>query len=86
MIILLFSMGMLKASNPDISRYRYRGSYYEIYDAYPTAKMAEEYAQDARSQTYPGPGQFRCKAIVVDLGKEAGRLRYGVFIAKGARK
>ena len=78
---------MLKAKSPDISRYHFRGAYYEIYDAFPSAEAAENVAEDMRRAPYPlSPGNYTCKAIAVDLGPEAGRLRYGIFIAKGTRR
>lgn len=80
-------MPMLSTDNPGITRYRFRGAYYQIYDAYPSATTADEVAADMRSAPFPlSPGNYACKAIVVDLGPEAGRLRYGIFIAKGFRK
>ena len=76
---------MIKAKNADQSRIRYGGSMYSIHDAYPKAAMANEYATDLRTlkgRQYPNN---YTKAIVVDLGKDAGRLRYAVFIAKGRK-
>ena len=77
---------MLKAKNPDITRIAFRGSYYEIYDAFPGSREAKEFAKELRKMPYPfSVADHRCKAVTVDLGPAAGRLRYAVFIAKGAR-
>lgn len=48
---------------------------YDIWDAFPTKALAKSYAKDFRSQ---GLGN----AVVKDLGKKAGRLRYAIFIRK----
>jgi len=45
--------------------------------------MAEGYAADARTQTQDGI--HRTRVVVVDLGKDAGRLRYALFTAKGVK-
>jgi len=77
---------MLEARSPDITRIAFRGAYYEIWDAFPSIRMAEQTAEDMRQAPYPNAvAKHRCKAVTVDLGPAAGRLRYGVFIAKGAR-
>ena len=76
---------MLKASNPDQSRISYGGKVYSIHDAYPKRPMAESYAKDLRTlQGRIYPNNYT-NAIVVDLGKESGRLRYAVFVAKGRK-
>ena len=74
---------MLKAKNPDQTRVKYRGKWYSIWDAYPSKSMAEGYAKDARTQTIDGI--HRTRVVVVDLGKDAGRLRYALFTAKGVK-
>lgn len=74
---------MLKAKKPDQTRIQYRGKWYRIWDAYPSKSMAEEYAADARTHTQDGI--HRTRVVVVDLGKDAGRLRYALFTAKGVR-
>ena len=52
--------------------------FYDLYDAFPTKALAKKYAKDFRKQ---GLG----KAVVRDLGKKAGRLRYGIFIREKKR-
>lgn len=75
---------VLKAKSPDQSRISYNGSYYQIYDSMPSLEMAKETAADMRKAPYPlSTGNFRCKVVIVDLGEDAGRLRYGLFVAKG---
>lgn len=76
---------MLKARAADTTRIAYGGSIYKIYDAYPTASGANSAARDLRTLQGRVDRDYRTKAIVADLGKNAGRLRYGVFIARGAR-
>jgi|GEM_PF-3015619 hypothetical protein len=77
---------MLEARSPDITRIAFRGAYYKIWDAFPSISMAEQTAEDMRKAPYPDAvANHRCKVVTVDLGPAAGRLRYGVFIAKGAR-
>lgn len=74
-----------RAKSPDTTRYAFRGHIYSIYDAYENVQTAKASARDLG--TYSGrmyPNNMTL-AIVVDLGPEAGRLRYGVFVAKGAR-
>ncbi|MFA5745669.1 MAG: hypothetical protein WCX79_00055 [Candidatus Paceibacterota bacterium] len=74
-----------RAKSPDTTRYAFRGHIYSIYDAYENVQTAKASARDLGTQagrTYPNNMTL---AIVVDLGPEAGRLRYGVFVAKGAR-
>ena len=74
-----------RSKSPDTTRYAFRGHVYSIYDAYENVQTAKASARDLR--TYAGrihPNNMTL-AIVVDLGTEAGRLRYGVFVAKGAR-
>lgn len=74
---------MIKARKPDQTRVFYRGKWYKIWDAFPSKSMAEEYATDARSGTLDGI--HRTRVVVVDLGRDAGRLRYALFTAKGAK-
>lgn len=74
---------MIKASSPNQTRVHYNGSYYQIYDAMPNYELAKATAADMRSAPYPCVGNYRCKVVIVDLGEDAGRLRYGLFIAKG---
>jgi len=59
------------------------GVKYEIYDAFPTKALAKKSAKDTRkSMVYP---EHKTKAIVHDMGKNAGRLRHGIFTRKGKR-
>lgn len=72
---------MIRATRPDISRISYRGNVYKIEDAYPQPDMAEEYAYELRTAKRSLIHPYgRCGAIAVDLGPDAGRLRYGVFV------
>jgi len=76
---------MIKAKKSDQIRIRYGGSVYSIYDAYPTKAGANSCAKDLRTlQGRIYPNNYT-KAIVVDLGADAGRLRYAVFVAKGRK-
>ena len=75
---------MFKAKNPDQTRVMYRGKWYSIWDAFPSRSMAEEVAKYTRTGTLDGV--HRTRVAVVDLGKDAGRLRYALFTAKGVRK
>lgn len=52
---------------------------YDIWDAFPTKALAKSYAKDFRKQ---GLGN----AVVKDLGKKAGRLRYAIYVASKKRK
>lgn len=75
---------MIIAKNPDVTKVKYYNRSYEIYDAFPGRKGAEQAATDMRISPYPlSTKDLICRAIVVDLGPDAGRLRYGIFIAKG---
>ena len=75
----------IKAKHAEQSRISYRGSSYTIQEAYPTKTGANSCACDLRTlQGRLYPNNFT-KAIVVDLGEKAGRLRYAVFIAKGRK-
>ncbi len=76
---------MIKAKSADISRVSYGGSIYKIYDAYPTKAGANGAARGLRTLQGRVDRDYRTKAVVVDLGSDAGRLRYGVFVAKGKR-
>lgn len=72
---------MLKAKRPDQTRVFYRGKWYSIWDAFPSKSMAGSTAAEIRTQTHDNI--HRTRAVVVDLGKDAGRLRYAIFTAKG---
>jgi len=76
---------MIKAKSADTMRVVYAGSVYKIYDAYPTKGGANGAARDLRTLKGGIYMNYRTKAVVVDLGKDAGRLRYGVFVARGRR-
>lgn len=72
---------MFKARNPDQTTYTYRGKRYEIYDAFPSARGANSAAKDIRGASSRDFRYPAGRAITVDLGKNAGRLRYAVFVA-----
>jgi len=76
---------MIKAKSADTARVAYGGSVYRIYDAYPTKSGANGTARGLRTLGGRIDRDYRTKAVVVDLGKDAGRLRYGIFVAKGKR-
>ena len=76
---------MIKAKSADTSRIIYRGSVYKIYDAYPTRVGAEGSARDIRTLQGRVDRDYYTNAVVVDLGRNAGRLRYGLFISRGRR-
>lgn len=76
---------MIKAKSAETTRVIHRGSVYKIYDAYPTARGASGAARGLMTKQGRVDRDYYTKAIVVDLGGDAGRLRYGVFIARGRR-
>ena len=76
---------MIKAKNPDQSRITYNGSAYVIYDAFPTSAGANSAAKHMRTKSGRVHTNNYTKAIVVDLSKDAGRLRYALFTAKGRK-
>ncbi len=78
-------MAMIKAKSADTLRISYRGSVYKIYDAYPTRGGASSTVRGLRTLAGRVDRDYRTNAIVVDLSKDAGRLRYGVFISRGQR-
>ena len=54
---------------------------FNIYDAYPTKKMAKNAAKDMK--TFAGSPCFKGaipRVRVVDLGKKAGRLRHAIYM------
>ncbi len=73
---------MLKATDPDQETIRYRGKVYRIEDAFPSAEMAVDAAENARRNIDRG---HYIRAVTVDLGKNAGRLRYAIFVVKGRK-
>lgn len=60
-----------------------KGKAYSIYDAFPTKAGATSAAKGYRTTAGRIHPNNRTLAIVADLGPDAGRLRYGVFLAKG---
>ncbi len=76
---------MHKAKNADISRFAFGGVTYRIYDAYPTKGGASGTVRGLRTKQGRIDRDYYTKAIVVDLGEDAGRLRYAVFVARGRR-
>jgi len=76
---------VIKAKNADVSRISYGGAVYRIYDAYPTKGGANGAARGLRTKQGRIDRDYYTKAITVDLGKDAGRLRYAVFVARGRR-
>ena len=76
---------MIKAKSANVTRVVFAGSVYKIYDAYPTKAGANGAARGLRTLAGRVDRDYRTKAVVVDLGPDAGRLRYGVFVTKGKR-
>ena len=76
---------MIKAKSAGTTRVAYGGIVYKIYDAFPTKGGAGGAARSLRTLKGRIDQDHRTKAVVVDLGKDAGRLRYGVFVARGKR-
>lgn len=76
---------MIKVKSADTTRVTYAGSVHKIYDAYPTKGGAEGAVRGLRTLKGRIDMNYHTKAVVVDLGKDAGRLRYGVFVARGRR-
>ena len=76
---------MITAKSADTQRVVYRGSAYNIYDAFPTKAGAEGAARDTRTLQGRVDKDYYTNAVVVDLGKGAGRLRYGLFTSRGRR-
>ena len=76
---------MKKAKTPTQTRIAYRGSIYHFFDAFSTVLGAD--AKGQRLRTFEGRTHANnyTKAITVDLGGDAGRLRYAVFVAKGRK-
>ena len=74
-----------RAKSPDTTRYAFRGHVYSIYDAYENVQTAKASARDLGTQAGRIHKDNMTLAIVVDLGPKAGRLQYGVFVAKGVR-
>ena len=78
-------MAYMKSKDPNASRIRYRGKLYEIHDAFPTKTGASGEARGLRTLKGRIHQHHRTLAIVVDLSTEAGRLRWGVFVARGEK-
>jgi len=76
---------VIKAKSADQTRIAYGGAVYSIYDAYPTKGGANGAVRTLRTRAGRMYRDYLTKAIAVDLGKDAGRLRYAVFVAKGRR-
>lgn len=77
---------MIKARNADVTRVSYGGTMYSIYDAYPTKAGAERAARDIRTKTGRVHMPNYTKAVVVDLGKDAGRFARIVKVPTGGGK
>ena len=74
---------MFKAKKPDQTRYMYQGKVYGIYATFPSKSGATNTAKHTRTLQGRVHTNTYTRAIVVDLGADAGRLRYAVFTAKG---
>jgi len=75
---------MIKAS-ANTTRLTRNGKTYRIYDAYQTKAYADKTAKGLRTLQGRVHKSNYTSAIVVDLGKSAGRLRYAIFIASGKK-
>jgi len=67
--------------NSDKTKFTKNGKVYNLFDAYPSNRGAKDAAKDYRSQIQYADGSMGL-AIVEDMGKNWGRLRYGVFVRK----
>ncbi|MHA2380110.1 MAG: hypothetical protein ACXADS_12620 [Candidatus Thorarchaeota archaeon] len=56
-----------------------KGDEYKIHDAFPNKRNAKQTAKEARIYGL-GPKGTRTRAVYRDMGKNAGRLRHGVFV------
>lgn len=74
---------IIKAKTPDQTRITYRNSVYSLFDAFLTKSEANNKTHKLRTLEGRTHANNYTKAVVVDLGEDAGRLRYGVFVAKG---
>lgn len=70
------------AKNPDITTFNWLGRIYHIYDAFPMPQTAVAHVMAFRKGKTTIFPKHRTLAIYVNLGKDAGRLRYAVFTAK----
>jgi len=68
-----------------MKRFNYRGTIYNIFDARETKADANDEAKELRTLRGRVHPNNYTKVVVRDLGKESGRLRYGIFIAKGRK-
>ena len=76
---------MYKAKRPDITTFNHVGHIYRIYDAYPTHQGANAFVRSLKTKAGSIYQGYETKAVAVDLGPEAGRLRYAVFECKGGK-
>ena len=76
---------IVKAKTPDQTRIMYRNSVYSFFDAFLTKSEANNKTHKLRTLEGRTHAKNYTKAIVVDLGEDAGRLRYAVFVAKGRK-
>ena len=58
------------------------GKVYEIYDAMPGEDMAKQTVEDLETEQGRIYKDNMTDAVVIDLGEEAGRLRWGIFVRK----
>ena len=76
---------MIKAKKPSQTRILYRGKWYTLLESLEKKAWAETDAKYYRTAQGRFTRDNYTNAIVVDLGKQAGRVRYGVFTAKGRK-
>ena len=76
---------MFVSENADQTTYTHNGATYHIYDAYPTAEGVQDAARDVMTEAGRVHMNTRTDAITVDLGDDAGRLRYALFISPGTK-
>jgi len=69
----------------DTTVIRRNGIRYEIWDGFSNKTAALITARNARKVGVFPPKKWKTLAFVFDLGKNAGRLRYAVFVGKRKR-
>ena len=76
---------MIKAKKPDQTRISFRGKIYDKFNELRRKASAEKEAKELRTFDGRVHRYNYTNAIVVDLGKEAGIMRYAVFVAQGKK-
>jgi len=74
------------AKRPDITTFNWLGRVYKIEDAFETPQAAVALVRAFRAGKATLFPHNKTLAIYVNLGKEAGRLRYAVFVHKSDQR